>query len=62
MDKKTYHVCATCIHFQAERKGKRMVYTCSRLKYETKPSYKFECWTPKDHVTKLMKRRGESHE
>lgn len=57
-----YHVCATCIHFLAERKAEGMVFTCNRLKYETKPTYKFDCWTPKEHVKKLMKKRGEFHE
>jgi hypothetical protein len=59
MPPKTYQVCATCIHFQAERVDQKMVYFCRRLKYETKPSYSFECWSPKEHVIKLMEKRGE---
>jgi hypothetical protein len=59
MSKKTYQVCATCIYFQAERIDHKMRYFCSRLKYETKSSYSFNCWSPKEHVIKLMEKRGE---
>ncbi|AJD91253.1 hypothetical protein JMA_19360 [Jeotgalibacillus malaysiensis] len=53
-----YHVCATCIYFKALRNEKgNMYYTCERLGYETKPHYRFNCWTPKEHVIKLMKKR-----
>lgn len=33
-----------------------MVYSCSRLGYETKPTYTFNCWDPKDHVLRLMEK------
>lgn len=52
-----FHACASCIHFQSEKGLDGMKYVCSRLKYETKPEYKFNCWTPKDHVKKLMEKR-----
>ncbi|MCM3440725.1 hypothetical protein AB3Z07_16225 [Metabacillus halosaccharovorans] len=58
MDSKTYQVCATCIHFEAMREDKKMIYYCSRLKYETKPTYSFNCWNPKEHVKRLMEKRG----
>ncbi|MBU7593223.1 MULTISPECIES: hypothetical protein [Metabacillus] len=58
MDSKAYQVCATCIHFKAIRKDKKMIYYCSRLKYETKPTYSFNCWNPKEHVKRLMEKRG----
>ncbi|MCM3163027.1 hypothetical protein KDJ21_015060 [Metabacillus litoralis] len=62
MDHKTYKVCATCIHFEAVRKNNSMLYSCTRLKYETKPTYSFNCWTPKEHVKRLMEKRGENIE
>lgn len=52
---KDYHCCATCQHFKAEKKEKNMHYFCSRLRYETKTHYKFNCWTPKEHIKKLMR-------
>jgi hypothetical protein len=54
---RSFHVCATCIHFRAERAGGKMEYRCGRLGYETKPHYQFNCWVPKDNVKKLMKKR-----
>lgn len=62
MKGKNYRVCATCIHFEAMRIEKKMIYLCSRLKYETKPSYSFQCWDPKEHVIRLMEKRGEQNE
>jgi hypothetical protein len=52
-----FHFCATCMHFKAERKSDRMVYYCSRLGYETKTNYKFNCWTPKNSIIDLMKKQ-----
>lgn len=52
-----FHACATCIHFQSKKTENGLTYTCTRLKYETKPNYQFNCWTPKEHVKKLMKKR-----
>lgn len=54
-----FHACATCIHFQAERsdKDRSMKYYCKRLGYDTRPNYQFHCWTPKEHVKKLMEKR-----
>ncbi|PAD68105.1 hypothetical protein CHH83_15520 [Bacillus sp. 7586-K] len=62
MKKDAYHVCATCIHFRAFRSNSKMKYICNRLLYETKPSYSFSCWEPKEHVKKLMKKRGGHNE
>nr|WP_066294551.1 hypothetical protein [Bacillus sp. FJAT-29937] len=53
----SFHACATCIHFQAEKFEKGITYHCKRLSYETKPNYQFQCWTPKEHVKKLMEKR-----
>lgn len=59
----SFHACATCIHFQAEKNQQGMNYFCKRLGFETKPNYKFNCWTPKKHVQRLLeKRRGEMKE
>ncbi|AKP47518.1 MULTISPECIES: hypothetical protein [Bacillus] len=55
-----FHACATCIHFSAEKTESGMLFRCLRLGYETKTYYRFNCWTPKDHVRKLMKKeKGE---
>lgn len=36
----------------------RTTYRCSRLGYETKPKYQFKCWSPKQNVKKIMKKRN----
>ncbi|WP_139070174.1 hypothetical protein [Bacillus sp. FJAT-27225] len=56
---KDFHCCATCQHFKAEKTTGGMNYFCSRLGYETKPTYKFNCWSPKDQIIKLMQKRTE---
>jgi len=56
---KKFHCCATCTHFLAERKDGKMNYYCKRLGYETKTHYQFYCWTPKEKVRNLMKKREE---
>jgi hypothetical protein len=53
---KNFHCCATCVHFVAEKQEKGMKYYCSRLKYDTKPNYQFNCWTPTEKVKKLMEK------
>lgn len=61
MEKNSFHACATCVNFHPEKRKEGMVYFCSRLGYETKPDYQFNCWTPKDHIKRLMeKRKGEN--
>jgi hypothetical protein len=57
---KDFHYCATCRYFKAERKSDRMVYYCSRLGYETKTHYKFNCWTPKKSIIELMEKLKKS--
>lgn len=52
-----FHACASCVHFQAEKGKDGMLYRCSRLGYETKPNYAFNCWKPKEQVRKLMEKR-----
>jgi len=49
-----FHACATCIHFKAFKQVTGMKYLCSRLHYETVPSYVFNCWDPKPHIIKLI--------
>lgn len=56
---KDYHCCAACQHFKAERKQQGMIYTCSRLGYETKPNYKFNCWNPKENIKRLMEKERD---
>ncbi|GGE60541.1 hypothetical protein GCM10007140_08590 [Priestia taiwanensis] len=52
-----FHCCATCTHFQAKKQSNGMKYLCVRLGYETKPTYTFNCWDPKESVRKLMNKR-----
>jgi hypothetical protein len=49
-----FHCCATCRHFKAEKKEDGMSYTCTRLGFVTKSSYKFNCWNPKENIKKLI--------
>ena len=49
-----YHCCATCVHFRVVKKAEGTEYVCSRLKFETKPRYQFDCWNPKENIRKLM--------
>jgi hypothetical protein len=58
MGKNSFHACATCIHYKVEKNNNEVIYKCSRLGFETKPTHKFNCWTPKEQVLKLMKKRG----
>ncbi|WP_400164135.1 hypothetical protein ACAF76_014055 [Brevibacillus sp. TJ4] len=52
-----FHCCASCVHFRVEKGSGRTTYRCSRLTYETRPDYRFDCWTPSENVQKLMNRR-----
>ncbi|MCD5323092.1 hypothetical protein LQ226_04980 [Pontibacillus sp. HN14] len=51
-----FHCCATCVHFTVAKEKGRVKRFCKRLGYETDPRWKFDCWTPKDHVLRLMKK------
>ncbi|MBB5172639.1 hypothetical protein [Texcoconibacillus texcoconensis] len=51
---KNFHCCATCEHFRAEKLEDGMRYYCARLGFDTKTTYQFNCWRPKDHIRKLM--------
>jgi hypothetical protein len=57
---KDFHCCATCSHFNAERKSDSMIYYCSRLGFETKTNYKFNCWSPKKSIIDLMDKLKKS--
>ncbi|GEN36556.1 MULTISPECIES: hypothetical protein [Aneurinibacillus] len=51
-----YHCCATCRHFRVvKRTGSKTEYVCGRLGYATKPTYRFDCWTPKEIVLERMR-------
>lgn len=56
MDLNRFHCCAACRHFQALKNERGMTYICSRLGYETKPSYKFNCWEPSERVKRRMEK------
>ncbi|WP_109430600.1 hypothetical protein [Sulfoacidibacillus thermotolerans] len=43
------HFCATCRHIRAIREADGVHFHCSRLGYQTRPNWKFNCWTPRDH-------------
>ncbi|RDI43050.1 hypothetical protein [Falsibacillus pallidus] len=60
--KNPYHVCASCIHFEASKVNGHMKYYCKRLGYETKPDYVFNCWDPKKKVKDLMIKRSKEAE
>ncbi|WP_243385197.1 hypothetical protein [Bacillus kexueae] len=62
MEKRSYQVCAACIHFSIDKSVKPITYYCKRLGYETKPTYSFSCWTPKPEVVELMRKRGITYE
>lgn len=51
-----FHCCGTCTHFRVEKDGGGTIYKCDRLQYETKPTYQFRCWQPKEHIIALMKK------
>jgi hypothetical protein len=53
---KNYHCCATCKHFRIERleTKKGHVAKCSRLGYETKSFYQFNCWDPRPDIVERM--------
>lgn len=55
---KQFHACATCNNFLALKTEAGMTYKCIRLGFDTKPSYQFNCWDPKDHIKKLMKKQN----
>ncbi|TYS74834.1 hypothetical protein FZC75_02940 [Sutcliffiella horikoshii] len=51
-----FHACATCKHYQVIKLDTHSIYRCSRLGFETKPHYKFDCWQPKENIIQLMKK------
>lgn len=56
----TFKVCSTCLNFTiVQSEGERTFY-CSRLGYETKPHYAFNCWDPKPKVKQLMKKQAKN--
>ncbi|ARK29463.1 hypothetical protein BkAM31D_06115 [Halalkalibacter krulwichiae] len=59
--KNRYHCCATCRHFAVLKKeGGGILYKCVRLGFETKTTYTFHCWDPKEHIRARMKKEGYS--
>ncbi|WNC16816.1 hypothetical protein [Brevibacillus brevis] len=65
-EEQSFHCCASCVHFRVEKETGKVLYRCSRLGYETRPDYRFECWTPTERVKRLMASRqrnaAEDHE
>ncbi|WP_139490407.1 hypothetical protein [Brevibacillus dissolubilis] len=54
-----FHCCATCEHYRVQKNETGTGYHCSRLGYETKPTYQFNCWSPKPQVQRLMAGKNE---
>ncbi|MFC7393869.1 hypothetical protein [Scopulibacillus cellulosilyticus] len=52
-----YHCCASCRHFRIRSKDGGKISVCSRLGYETKPFYKFNCWDPKPRVQQALENK-----
>jgi hypothetical protein len=46
------------VHFQI-KKEEGVSYFCKRLGYATKPEYRFNCWSPKDNVRRLMQKQED---
>ncbi|WP_162927691.1 MULTISPECIES: hypothetical protein [Bacillaceae] len=51
---KNFHCCASCVNYEVKKENGKMIYRCSRLGFDTKPTYQFNCWDPKEAVKKLM--------
>lgn len=58
-----FHCCATCIHYRVEKDKvhNKTSTKCSRLKFDTKPTYQFNCWDPKIQVKKLMEKEEDQY-
>lgn len=52
-----YHCCATCVNFEVRKENGKNTTYCSRLGFQTAPSYTFDCWDPKPRVIKALKRK-----
>jgi hypothetical protein len=51
---KNFQCCATCRYFRSEKKEAGIKYFCSRLGYETKTNYQFNCWNPREDIKKRI--------
>nr|WP_082129759.1 hypothetical protein [Aneurinibacillus tyrosinisolvens] len=54
---KEFHCCATCKNFTVEKNDRGINYFCKRLGYNTNPNYRFDCWDPKENVSRLMEKQ-----
>ncbi|MBX5476379.1 MAG: hypothetical protein IRZ18_04555 [Clostridia bacterium] len=48
--------CASCVHVGVRRVGGQVRVYCRRLGYDTRPEWRFDCWTPKPHVRDRLDR------
>ncbi|WP_347861880.1 hypothetical protein U0355_01310 [Salimicrobium sp. PL1-032A] len=54
-----YHCCATCKHFRIDiKENRRKRIYCGRLGFDTKPTYQFDCWEPKERVKRVMEKES----
>lgn len=49
-----FHCCASCRHFSSGREEGETFTRCSRLGYETKAKYQFNCWNPKEKIKRKI--------
>jgi len=57
---KEYHCCATCKNFLIQREDKKLKMMCTRLGYETKTHYKFNCWDPREDIREKIRKEDKS--
>lgn len=48
--------CASCLHVGIRRDGERLRVFCRRLGYDTKPEWRFHCWTPNIRIRPRLER------
>lgn len=56
-----YHHCASCRHFGFRSEGGKKLPICTRLGFDTKPYYQFNCWDPKPRVREAMEEKIAQH-
>ncbi|MBM7680225.1 hypothetical protein JOD43_000384 [Pullulanibacillus pueri] len=52
-----YHHCATCQHFGFRAEENKKYPMCTRLGFDTKPEYQFDCWDPKPRVRAAIQKK-----
>jgi hypothetical protein len=47
------HCCATCIHIGRVTANGGARFRCTRLGWETRPEWRFHCWTERPRTVKM---------